>query len=115
MSVFVETSIFSVKREKLFDGDEEFARFQQALLTNPEQGAVIPGTGGLRKIRWAEPSRGKGKRGGLRVIYLHLESVGKFYLITAYSKNDSDDLSADDKRLFKNMVERIQNEAQRNG
>ena len=107
MSVIVETALFSNKRDKLFLGDEDFRRLQQSLMDMPGQGDVIPGTGGLRKMRWAEKSRGKGKRSGLRVIYLHLESASKLYLITVYSKDERDDLSPDDKRLFKALSESI--------
>ena len=88
---------------------------QQALMSNPEQGKVIAGTGGLRKLRWAESSRGKGKRSGLRVIYLHFERFGRLYLVTAYSKDESDDLTAKDKGLFKALSQRIEAELQQKG
>ncbi len=63
---FVETSIFSKQVKELLE-DEEFRGLQLALLLRPEQGAVIPNSGGLRKIRWG--AKGKGKRGGIRAIY----------------------------------------------
>ena len=63
---FVETPIFTKIITGLLD-DEDYRRLQIALLLRPEQGAIIRGTGGLRKVRWAKA--GAGKRGGLRVIY----------------------------------------------
>lgn len=112
--LFVETSSFSRKREQLFDGDEDFGSLQRALLSEPTRGTVIPGTGSLRKLRWVNKSRGKGKRSGLRVIYLYFEEFGRLYLITVYSKDESDDLSADDKRLFKELSQQIEAELRTN-
>ena len=67
-AVFIELPAFERHRASYLD-DEAFARLQQVLLQNPEAGEVIEGTGGLRKMRFADARRGKGKRGGLRVIY----------------------------------------------
>lgn len=108
MYLFIETSIFSHKLEKLMARDDEFAQFQDALMENPHGGSVMPGCGGLRKIRWAESARGKGKRSGLRIIYLHLEKARRIYLITIYSKDEKENLTADDKRIFRGISERIQ-------
>jgi hypothetical protein len=65
---FVELPAFERRRAKYL-GDDEYRALQLQLMLNPEAGAVMPGTGGLRKIRFADHRRGKGKRGGLRVIY----------------------------------------------
>jgi hypothetical protein len=67
-AVFVELPPFERQRNNYLD-DNEFKSLQSFLLRNPEAGAVIEGTGGLRKLRHADPQRNKGKRGGLRVIY----------------------------------------------
>lgn len=67
--------------------DDEYAALQWALTLHPELGALIPGSGGLRKLRWAMP--GKGKRGGLRVIYYWRNSVGEIWLLTLYAKNEA--------------------------
>jgi hypothetical protein len=66
--LFVEAPAFSRYREDYLD-DEGFNELQQALAGNPEEGDLIPGTGGIRKLRWKDSRRGKGKRGGLRIIY----------------------------------------------
>ncbi len=63
---FIETPIFTKELQHLLE-DEEYRALQLALLFRPEQGSLIPGAGGLRKLRWRQ--KGKGKRGGCRVIY----------------------------------------------
>lgn len=67
-ALFVELPAFERYRSSYLD-DDAFARLQMTLMRNPESGDVIEGTGGLRKMRFADTRRGKGKRGGLRVIY----------------------------------------------
>ena len=67
-AVFVELPAFERHRADYLD-DEAFLRLQRLLMLNPVAGVVIPGTGGLRKLRFGDERRGKGKRGGLRVIY----------------------------------------------
>jgi mRNA-degrading endonuclease RelE of RelBE toxin-antitoxin system len=71
----------------------------------PEAGVVIPGTGGCRKLRWADRRRGKGKRGGLRVIYYYLDRDMQIWLLTLYDKDKAVDLSAQEKRLLKAAIE----------
>jgi hypothetical protein len=63
---FVETRLFTKLVQEYLSGDE-YSKLQQALLANPEAGALVPGSGGVRKFRWAVA--GRGKRGGIRVIY----------------------------------------------
>jgi hypothetical protein len=76
------------------------------LREQPEKGDVIEGTGGLRKLRRPDPKRGKGKRGGLRLIYFWWEAGRQFWLFTLYDKNEMDDLSAKEKGLLKDMLKR---------
>ncbi len=83
-------------------GDAEFRALQSALLTDPERGAIIPGTGGLRKLRWG--GSGRGRRGGLRVIYFHLGSDDLVLLLLLYPKNEQDDLTMDQKRILRELV-----------
>ncbi|CAM2839742.1 type II toxin-antitoxin system RelE/ParE family toxin [Pseudoalteromonas sp. NZS127_1] len=106
-SLFVESNIFEKYRE-LYLSDDEYRLFQADLMVNPKQGDVIQGTGGLRKIRVA--SKGKGKRGGSRVIYYYLDDKRRFYLLTIYSKNEVTDLTADQKKQLKEFLEVWRNE-----
>jgi hypothetical protein len=87
---FIETPIFTqdVAREL---SAEEYRQLQIALLLRPTQGALMKGSGGLRKVRWGRP--GMGKRGGLRVIYFWEAKAETFYLLMVYRKNDQEDLT----------------------
>lgn len=106
-SIFVESTIFEKYRNEYLS-DEEFRLFQAELMSNPKQGDVIQGTGGLRKIRVA--SKGKGKRGGSRVIYYFLDENRRFYLLAIYGKNEMSDLTADQKKQLKAFMEAWRNE-----
>lgn len=104
-ALFVELPPFERYRPEYLD-DEAFRRLQQALLDQPEAGDVIQGTGGLRKLRVSDPRRGKGARGGLRVIYYRWAEGGPFWLFTLYGKDEMADLSADERRALKAMLDR---------
>ena len=104
-ALFVELPPFSCFRAGYLD-DEGLRDLQNALLTNPEAGDVIEGTGGLRKLRQADRRRGKGKRGGLRVIYYWWQTRRQFWLFTLYDKDEMDDLSADERKALKSMLKR---------
>lgn len=71
--------------------DDEYATFQWYLFNNPEKGDLIPRSGGLRKIRWH--GKGKGKRGGFRIIYYYKSNNGEIWLLTIYAKNEIDNIS----------------------
>lgn len=86
--------------------DEQYQALQTELVNHPEAGDVMPGTGGFRKVRWADPGRGKGRRGGLRVIYCYFPAEQQIWLMTLYGKDEADDLSAVEKRALKAAVER---------
>jgi hypothetical protein len=107
---FVETSVFTRKIAGILD-DESYAEFQQDLARNPEKGPVIEGTGGLRKIRWKLP--GKGKSGGIRIIYLYLKLRGCIYLVFVFTKDESDNLTASQKTDLKKLVEAIKKECRK--
>jgi mRNA-degrading endonuclease RelE of RelBE toxin-antitoxin system len=98
---FVETPIFT-KEVRTLLSDEQYRGLQGALLLRPEQGALIKGSGGLRKIRWGAP--GRGKRGGIRVIYYWHEGEEKFYMLFAYPKGTQDDLTPRQLRLLRQAV-----------
>lgn len=84
MLTFVETKLFT-KLVREYFSDDEYAALQQALVSNPEAGDVIPGSGGVRKLRWSVA--GRGKRGGVRVIYYLRTRQGQVWLLTLYAKN----------------------------
>ncbi|MCP4896077.1 MAG: type II toxin-antitoxin system RelE/ParE family toxin [bacterium] len=98
---FVETSIFTKQVEKLLP-DEGYRTLQSALMFRPGAGAVIRGSGGLRKIRWRLPS--SGKRGGLRTIY-YCDRPDTIYMIFMYKKSDQDDLTPEQLRTLKELAE----------
>ena len=91
--------------------DDGLAAMQRELLADPERGDVIPGCGGLRKLRVADPRRGKGKRGGARVIYLHVVEVNVIYLMDIYGKDEQEDLTADQKKVLKRLAEEVRRTA----
>ena len=95
---FIETRKFMALREEYFGGDKSYSDLQQALLANPAAGNVIPRCGGLRKIRWPDPRRGKGKRGGLRVIYLYVPERHVILFLKVYDKDEADTLTADEQK-----------------
>jgi hypothetical protein len=101
--IFIETSDFS-QWVRAYLADDDLAAMQRELLNDPEKGVVMPGCGGLRKLRIADPRRGQGKRGGARVIYLHLEERNQIHLITVYGKDQKDDLTAEDKKFYRQLV-----------
>ncbi|MCY1537992.1 Toxin HigB-2 [compost metagenome] len=103
-ALFVELSPFERSRKAYLD-DEEYALFQQMLLANPEAGAVIANSGGLRKVRFGSVRRNKGKRGGIRVIY-YWHGGPQFWLFTLYDKEELDDLSSDQRKQLKALLER---------
>ena len=84
--------------------DDEYRRLQEALVGNPEAGAVMPGTGGFRKMRWPDPRRGKGTRGGLRIIYYHFADEAQIWLMTLYGKDEVKDLTPGEKRTLKAAI-----------
>ena len=100
--VFIETPIFT-KLVKEFLADEEYRSLQEALLLRPESGDVIPGGGGLRKIRWRVA--GKGKRGGVRVIYYWDTPGDIIYMLTVYKKNAQENLTANQLKVLRQLVE----------
>jgi len=101
---FVETPLFTKLLSDYLE-DEQYQRLQLSLALDPEAGDVMPGTGGCRKLRWRDQRRGKGKRGGLRVIYYYLVRETQIWLLTLYDKDEMTDLSVNEKRLLKAAVE----------
>ena len=101
---FIEAPVFTqVLPEYLTD--DEYRELQLYLANVPEAGDVIQGTGGFRKVRWADSRRGQGKRGGLRVVYYYFDRDQQIWFLTMYGKDEAADLNAKEKRLLKAAVE----------
>ena len=104
-ATFVELPPFTRVRTDYLD-DEAYRQLQQELMAYPDAGDVIEGTGGLRKLRRPDPRRGKGKRGGLRVIYYWWLGGDQFWLFTVYDKDEADDLTAQQRKALKELLKR---------
>jgi hypothetical protein len=91
--------------------DETYRALQNELMAAPEKGDVIPGCGGLRKVRVADPRRGKGKRGGARVIYLNIPEAERIDMLAIYSKDERDDLDEDQRKVLRALAEQARKEA----
>ncbi len=109
----LEIRAFTSWVTKIFT-DDEYSVFQHYLKENPQAGTVMPGCGGLRKIRFSDPKRGKGKRGGVRIIYYHIPEVRWIYLIYGYDKDEADDLTPDQKKVFASLAKTLKEEALQN-
>lgn len=103
-AIFLETRAFTAALPEYLS-DDEYRRLQLFILTNPEAGEVMQGTGGFRKMRWADSRRGKGKRGGLRVIYYWFSRDGQIWMFAIYGKDEMEDLSPDEKKALKQAIE----------
>ena len=103
-AVFVELPPFERLRPSYMD-DDAYKALQNKLMLNPLAGDVIEGTGGLRKLRQPDPRRGKGKRGGLRVIYYWWLGGEQFWLFTVYDKDQADDLTPEQRKAVKRLLE----------
>ncbi len=103
--VFIESPGFTRLLPKYID-EKSYLELQNALMENPKLGDVMPGTGGFRKVRWQDPRRDKGKRGGLRVTYYYLTADHQIWFFTVYNKAEVTDLSPEDKRLLKKAIQR---------
>ena len=88
---FIETRIFTRLVQEYLD-DDEYRELQKVLMDNPETGIVIPGSGGVRKLRWR--ALGRGKRGGYRVIYYARITQGVIWMLTMYPKNVAENIPA---------------------
>ncbi len=101
MFEFIETPFFTKVISRYLD-DDEYSKLQHFLNEQPEAGAIVPGSGGVRKVRWG--SEGRGKRGGLRVIYYLRSGRGELWMLTIYGKNVRASIPA---HILKKMKENI--------
>jgi hypothetical protein len=100
--IIVETKAFTARIVGLFS-DDEYRALQLELVERPSSGDVIPGTGGIRKLRWA--ASGRGKRGGARIIYYWHAASERIVMLFAYAKNESHDLTAAQRQALRKIIE----------
>jgi hypothetical protein len=116
---FIEAPAFTRHIHEYLD-DGRYRALQGALAANPNLGDVMQGAGGFRKMRWADPRRGKGRRGGLRIIYFYFESDQQIWLMAVYGKDEASDLTAREKKALKaamdlELIARAEKRAARRG
>ena len=110
--IFVELPIFQKRWKELGLNDDDLCKLQVELLENPKVGDVMQQTGGVRKMRFAFQHRGKS--GSTRVIYVDFEVYEKIFLITAYSKNEQDNLSDSERKEIKQLIQILENQLEVN-
>jgi hypothetical protein len=103
MALFIELPPFERYRQNYLT-DHQYWNLQNYLLLTPKAGNVIAGTGGLRKLRFGDSTRGKGKRGGLRVIYYWYEVKLQFWLFTLYDKDEMSDLGQKERKALMDLL-----------
>jgi len=100
--IFIETSVFTRHLEKLMS-DDEYRLLQKELVSTPDKGVLIRNSGGLRKLRWA--TEGRGKRGGLRIIYYWAVTTHQIYMLYIYPKTKQDDLTSEQLKALRRIIE----------
>lgn len=100
--IFIETSTFTRRVKELLK-DEDYRELQIQLVENPQKGALIPGSGGLYKLRWA--AKGRGKRGGLRIIYYWIKTEHKIFMLYIYPKSEQEDLTPAQIKQLRKIIE----------
>ena len=109
---FIEVPLFSKRWAEIGLGDDELLSLQILLLKDPTSGPVMEGTGGIRKVRF--PLENKGKSGSVRVCYTDFEEYEVTYLITAFTKDEQENLTKSEKNVLKKLVKSLKEEAGRN-
>ncbi len=109
---FIEVPIFSRRWREIGLGEDELLSLQIMLLKDPQSGPVMEGTGGIRKDRF--PLENRGKSGSVRVCYTDFEEYEVIYLITAFTKDEQQNLTKDEKNVLKKMVKALKSETARN-
>lgn len=105
---FVQLTVFANDMKRLGLGDEDVQALEGLLLEDPERGRVIPGAGGVRKVRFAPPSWNQGKSGGTRVIYAYFVKAAHVYFLLAYGKNEQANLTAEEKQMCRAIMQKIE-------
>lgn len=109
--IFVYGRLFQLQLAQYYGSEAMAYEIENALLSNPEVGDIVPGTGGVRKFRLADDSRRKGKRGGVRIFYLDFPHAGKTHLLFILKKGNAEDVTADEKRLIRDLVMTLKKES----
>lgn len=110
--IFVELPIFRTRWKSMGLDDKDLMRLQEELLADPKVGDVMKGTGGVRKMRFA--FRHRGKSGSIRVIYVDFEVYEKIFLVTAYTKDEKDNLSDAEKSEIKQLIHVLEQQLEDN-
>lgn len=105
---FIESEVFSKQLREI--GREVLVKIQSDLVQNPERGAIMKGTHGVRKARAADPDSSRGKSGSYRYLYLYLEHAGRIHLLYLFSKGDQADLSPQQKQIIGALSQEIRKE-----
>ncbi len=104
---FIESTVFTKRWKELgLNEEEDLLALQLRIMVSPRTAPVIPGTGGLRKLRFVPPHAGIGKSGGYRICYVYFEEYGIVYLVYVYDKHEKDDLDPDERKTIRNHIRR---------
>ena len=109
---FIEVPLFSKRWAEIGLGEDDLLALQIMLLKDPQSGPVMEGTGGIRKVRF--PLENRGKSGSIRVCYTDFEEYEVIYLITAFTKDEQDNLTQNEKQILKKLVKSLKDEATKN-
>lgn len=109
---FIEVPLFTRRWKEIGLDDSDLLRLQIQLLKDPASGPVMEGTGGIRKVRF--PLEHRGKSGSVRVCYTDFAEYEVTYLITAFTKNEQDNLTDEEKKVLKKLVKSLKDEAAKN-
>jgi hypothetical protein len=108
--LFIEAIDFTGVVKSYFGSDEAYADFQAELAEHPDSGTVIARAAPLRKLRWGDKRRGMGKRGGLRVIYIHIPDLRVLFMLDVYGKDEADDLTSGEKKELQAFAKQLTEE-----
>lgn len=109
---FIEVPLFTKRWKEIGLGEDELLALQIMLLKNPQSGPVIEGTGGIRKVRF--PLQDRGKSGSVRVCYTDFEEYEVTYIITAFTKDEQENLTQEEKNVLKRLVKTLKKEVGNN-
>ena len=109
---FIEVPLFTKRWNEIGLNDDDLLKLQIILLKDPQSGPVMEGTGGIRKVRF--PLKNQGKSGSVRVCYTDFEEYEVIYLLAAFTKNEQENLTSDEKKVLRKLVKALKDEAAKN-